>query len=105
MKITKRQLRSIIREEKQRLLNEGAIETLEAEFSGMRQLALVLDDVNKGNANPRTADELYDAILWGVDEVLQSIARDIQYKAADVMDDESIRKAFSDAFEITLRDM
>ena len=102
MKITKRQLRSIIREEKQRLLNEGAIETLEAEFSGMRQLALVLHDVNKGNAN---ADDLYDAILWGVDEVLRSIASDIQYKAADVMDDESIRKAFSDVFEVVLRDM
>ncbi len=102
MKISKRQLRQIIREEKQRLLNEGAIETLEAEFSGMRQLALVLHDANKGNAN---ADDLYDAILWGVDEVLQSIASDIQYKAADVMDDESIRKAFSDAFEVVLRDM
>ena len=102
MKITKRQLKRIIKEERQKLLNESIIETLRLELSGVQNLAAVAADVNAGNTSK---DDLYDAILWAVDEVLRTLHRDIEWKSDHALDDNEMREAFKDATELFLRDM
>lgn len=102
MRITKRQLKRIIKEERSKLLNESIIETLGNDLSGVRNLSLVAADANTGSASK---DDLYDAILWAVDDVLRTLQGDIEWKSDHVLEDVEMKQAFKDAFDVFLRDM
>ena len=67
MKITKRQLRRIIKEEKQKLLREGQAQD-EALFAALDQYVMVLDE-ERGYDQPR--EELKAAVLNFVDGYFQ----------------------------------
>ena len=102
MKITKRQLKRIIKEERSKLLNESIIETLGNDLSGVRNLSLIAADANAGNASK---DELHDSILWAVGDVLRTLRNDIEWKSDHILEDVEMKQAFKEAFEIFLRDM
>jgi len=69
MKITKRQLRRIIKEEKQKLLNEGNPLSLENKIIGDLHAALRLAEARAGDERGTTASALVEMLR----EVLQDI--------------------------------
>ena len=57
MKITRKQLNQLIKEEKQKLLRESDLEGLRDSLDSVNQLSFVLHDLGKGNA--KEEDVLY----------------------------------------------
>ena len=92
MKITKRQLRRIIKEEKAKLLHEGSLDALRNKFSSVDDLAFLMHDIGKGNAD---LEQAKDYIGYAVDELLGELYNGVFY-SLDV-DEAWVKGAFSEA--------
>lgn len=102
MKITKRQLKQIIKEEKQKLLREAStFDALRSALRSFNDLSLVAHDANKGNASHAEVSEyMEEAII----DVLQEIKQEVYSKLYDV-DEDWMRAAFAAAFSEFLSSM
>ena len=102
MKITKRQLKIIIKEEKQKLLRESAdFDALRNTFRSVNDLSLVAHDASKGNAE---LDEVSQFLEEAVDEVLQAMKGELYSKLYHV-DEDWMKSAFTAAFTEFLNGM
>ena len=100
MKITRKQLNQIIKEEKQKLLRESDLEGLRDSLDSVNQLSFVLHDLSKGNA--KEEDVLYYTSR-AVDDVLRMIY-DHVYSRTE-LSDEQLQSEFSGAFQKFLSDL
>ena len=92
MKITKRQLRRIIKEERAKLLREGLSDTLRNQFNSVNDLGMLMSDINKGN---RELDDAKYYIELAVAEVLGELYEGVFF-TLDV-DEAWVKEAFSEA--------
>lgn len=98
MKITKRQLRRIIKEERAKLLREGLSDSLRNQFSSVNDLGFIIHDISKGNAD---LEQAKDYIERAVDEVLRELYTGVFY-SLDV-DEAWMKEAFAEACNEFLR--
>ena len=102
MKITKRQLKQIIKEEKQKLLRESStFDALRSELRSFNDLSLVAHDANKGNASHAEVSEYME---YAIIDVLQEIKQEVYSKLYDV-DEDWMKAAFAAAFSEFLSSM
>ena len=101
MKITKRQLRRIIKEEKQDLLRESSYDALRNTFRSVNDLSLVAHDANKGNAS---LNEVSESLEEAVNDVLQAMKWELYSKLYNV-DEDWMKSAFAEAFNEFLSGM
>ena len=101
MKVTKRQLKRIIKEEKQDLLRESSYDALRNTFRSVNDLSLVAHDANKGNAS---LNEVSESLEEAVNEVLQAMKWELYSKLYDV-DEDWMKAAFDAAFREFLSGM
>ena len=93
MKITKRQLRRIIKEERVKLIQEaGMPDALRNQFDSVDDLAFTIHDIGKGNADLQQAK---DYIGYAVEEMLSELYNGVFY-SLDV-DEAWMKEAFSEA--------
>lgn len=92
MKITKRQLRRIIKEERAKLLHEGLSDSLRNQFSSVDDLGFIMHDISKGNAD---LEQAKDYVERAVDEVLGELYNGVFY-SLDV-DEAWMKAAFTEA--------
>jgi hypothetical protein len=94
VKITRTQLRQIIKEEKQKLLRESSYDALRNTFRSVNDLSLVAHDANKGNAS---LNEVSQSLEEAVNDVLQAMKGELYSKLDDV-DEDWMKSAFAEAF-------
>ena len=104
MKITRTQLRQIIKEEKQKLLRESSYDALRNTFDSVNDLSLVAHDASKGNAS---LNEVSQSLEDAVDDVLQAMKGELYSKlySVDEVDEDWMRAAFAAAFNEFLSSM